>query len=193
MNAEPKSVRAGAVLRDILEAAVLAAVLFVVLQFALQNTIVEGASMEPNFIDREWLLVNKLAYRWSDPARGDVIVFDSPETEDKEFIKRVIGLPGETVAIRRGAVHIDGRPIDEPWRPIRDAGSYGPFTVPDGSYFVLGDNRPNSNDSRTFNGVGGALPRAAIVGKAWLVVWPFAAWGFVQADGPSPASARGPG
>jgi signal peptidase I len=192
MTPEPKSVRAGALLRDILEAVVLAAVLFFVLQFVFQNTIVEGQSMEPNFVDRQWLLVNKLAYRFGAPARGDVIVFDAPEGEDKEFIKRVIGLPGESVTMRDGVVAINSRPIAEPWLPRRDGTHFGPFIVPPNQYFVLGDNRPNSNDSRTWGHVGAALAADRIVGKAWLSIWPRQVWGVVHADGPGPAAALGP-
>lgn len=147
--------------------------------------------MEPNFVDRQWLLVNKLAYRFGKPRRGDVIVFDAPEGPEKEFIKRVIGLPGETVTIRGGGVSIDGRPIAEPWLPRRDRAGFGPFTVPSDHYFVLGDNRPNSNDSRTWGQHGAALRRDKIIGKAWLSVWPRQAWGVVDAGGPGPAKALG--
>jgi signal peptidase I len=189
MTREPKSVRVGALLRDILEAVVLAAVLFFVLQFVFQNTIVEGRSMEPNFVDRQWLLVNKLAYRFGDPARGDVIVFMAPEGPEKEFIKRVVGLPGESVTIRDGVVAIDGRPLDEPWLPRRDHSRFGPLVVPPDHYFVLGDNRPDSNDSRTWNGGGAALAGDTIIGKAWLSVWPREVWGVVHADAPGPADA----
>lgn len=187
MTEEPRGPRAGALLRDLVEALVLAAVLFLVLQFALQNTIVEGSSMEPNFVDREWLLVNKLAYRLGEPKRGDVIVFHAPEAEGKEFIKRVIALPGETVRIRNGAVYVDDRPLEEEWAPIKDTSAFGPFTVPEGQLFVLGDNRPTSNDSRTWNGAGGGLDQAQVIGKAWLVVWPREAWGFVRSDSPRQA------
>lgn len=189
MTREPKSVRVGALLRDILEAVVLAAVLFFVLQFVFQNTIVEGRSMEPNFVDRQWLLVNKLAYRFGDPTRGDVIVFMAPEGPEKEFIKRVVGLPGESITIRDGMVAIDGRPLDEPWLPRRDHSRFGPYVVPPDHYFVLGDNRPDSNDSRSWNRKGGALDGEKIIGKAWLSVWPREVWGIVHADAPGPADA----
>lgn len=175
-------------MRDLIEAAVLAVVLFVVLQFAFQNTIVEGSSMEPNFVDREWLLVSKLSYRLADPIRGDVIVFWAPDQERKEFIKRVIGLPGEIVSVRQGVVYIDDVRLDEPWQPVADDTSFGPYVVPAGQYFVMGDNRPKSNDSRTWNGAGGALESERIIGKAWLSVWPTEAWGMVDSQGPGPAA-----
>lgn len=187
MHAILNNVRVGAVIRDIVEAAVLAVMLFLVLQFAFQNTIVEGSSMEPNFVDREWLLVSKLSYRLSEPRRGDVIVFWAPDQESKEFIKRIVGLPGETVTVRKGTVLIDDRPLDEPWAPILDGTSFGPYRVPDGQYFVLGDNRPKSNDSRTWNGSGGALEGDRIIGKAWLSVWPPETWGLVAGRSPGPA------
>jgi signal peptidase I len=179
--------RLGTAIRDLLEAAVLAALLFLVLQFAVQNTIVEGSSMEPNFIDQQWLLVSKLSYRLQEPQRGDVIVFFAPEMPDKEFIKRIIGLPGERVEIRNGTVWIHGQALDEPWAPVMDATPFGPFTVPEGQYFVLGDNRPQSNDSRSWSGTGAGLARDRIVGKAWLSLWPRVTWGLVPADGPGPA------
>lgn len=187
MIPQRRSSRLGAVLRDLIEAVVLAAVLFLVLQFTLQNTIVEGASMEPNLVDRQWLLVNKVAYRLGEPQRGDVIVFHAPDQPGKDFIKRIIGLPGETIRIQDGRATVDGEALDEPWAPRWDASNYGPYTVPAGQYFVLGDNRMRSNDSRTWNGAGGGLEAEQIVGKAWLSVWPRETWGPVRADAPGPA------
>jgi signal peptidase I len=177
--------RLGAALRDILEAVVLAVAIFVALQFVIQNTVVEGNSMEPNFVDGERLLVNKLGYRFSEPQRGDVIVFHAPGYENKDFIKRVIGLPGDSIAIRDGLVSVNGQVLDEPWLPAVGLDSYGPYTVPDEQYFVMGDNRPHSNDSRSWEQ---ALPRENIVGKVWLSVWPLEAWGIVGTDRPGPAA-----
>jgi signal peptidase I len=180
------------ILRDLIEAVVLSALLFLLLQFALQNTIVEGNSMEPNFVDRQWLLVSKIAYRLGEPGRGDVIVFHSPEDPGKDFIKRVIGLPGETVTIRDGKVRIDGEALNEVWEPYGDDSSFGPYEVPAGDYFVLGDNRARSNDSRTWQGAGAALDGSRIVGKAWLSVWPREAWGVVRSDQHGPARGIAP-
>lgn len=182
MSQGRRSVRFGAILRDVLEAVVLATVLFFVLQLVVQNTIVDGPSMEPNFLDQQWLLVNKLAYRWQSLARGDVIVFDAPDGSRREFIKRVIALPGETVSVRDGRVRIDDEPLEEPWSPRRDASAFGPYVVPAGQVFVLGDNRANSNDSRSW----GSLDQSQIIGKAWLSIWPREAWGLVPSDGPGP-------
>jgi signal peptidase I len=185
--------RAGRLLRDTLEAALLAVVLFFVLQTAVQNTVVEGQSMAPNFLDRQHVLVNKLAYRRSGPQRGDVVVFHTGARTGKDFIKRVIGLPGETVSMSAGRVFIDGRLLAEPWEPLFDDTELGAYTVPAGRYFVLGDNRANSNDSRVFgtaaaasDQVEPAIASAQIVGRVWLAVWPTSRWGVVRADEPAP-------
>ena len=178
----------GVVLRDVAEAALLAGVLYFVLQFALQSTIVEGTSMEPNFFDGEWVLVNKLAYRFGEPERGDVIVFHAPDTPDKDYIKRIIGRPAEAVQVRPGQVFVDGARIDEPWLPRLDATAFGPYVGPDDHLFVMGDNRPASSDSRLWRDAG--LAESRVVGKVWLSVWPRRAWGVVPSDAP-PAGRRG--
>jgi signal peptidase I len=180
----------GTLIRDTLEAVGLAVVLFLVLQLFVQNTVVEGSSMVPNFVDQEHLLVNKLAYRVGEPKRGDVVVFHAPGVARKDFIKRVIALPGETVELNDGVVLVNGGTIDEPWAPRFDDSDYGPYTVPQESYFVLGDNRGNSNDSRVFGNMAAgdeaqpAIPRDRIVGRVWLSVWPMERWGVVRADSP---------
>ncbi len=181
--------RIGALVRDVFEAVALALVIFFVLQIAIQNTVVEGTSMEPNFVDGERLLVNKLKYRYSEPQRGDVIVFHAPGFSEKDFIKRVVALPGDTISAEDGQVLIDGRPLEEPWLPLLGAGSFAPRSVPEGHYFVLGDNRPNSNDSRSWDE---ALPKGRIVGQVWLSVWPLDTLGLVSSDGPGPAAPQEP-
>ena len=178
--------RLGRLVRDLLEAAVLALVLFFALQFSLQNTVVEGNSMEPNFVDRQWLLVNKLSYRWSSPERGDVVVFHAPDQPGQDFIKRVVGLPGETIRIRQGRVFIDEQLLDEPWNPRFDDDSFGPLTVPKQAVFVMGDHRRVSNDSRRWEGTGAALTTEAIVGEAWLSIWPPKLWGVANATAAEP-------
>jgi signal peptidase I len=179
LEPHPRSLgrRLGGLARDILEAAILALGLFLALQVTLQNTVVEGNSMEPNFVNRQWLLVSKLAYRKHLPERGDVIVFHAPDQPGEDFIKRVIALPGERIQIRQGRVYIDDRLLAEPWGPRFDSEDFGPYTVPPASVFVLGDNRRVSNDSRRWEGVGAALPDSQIVGEAWLSVWPPELWG----------------
>ena len=183
--------RLGTLVRDTVEAAVLAVVLFLVLQVFVQNTVVEGSSMLPNFVDREHLLVSKMAFRLGEPKRGDVVVFHAPGIPDKDFIKRVIGLAGETVEVRIGVVYINNQPIEEPWRPRGDRSSFGPYLVPAAHLFVLGDNRPDSNDSRVFGRLPDtglnepAVPIELVVGRAWITVWPMDRLGIVRADRPS--------
>lgn len=178
--------RIGAALRDVLEALALAAVIFVALQFAIQNTVVEGSSMEPNFVDGQRLLVNKLAYQVSDPQPGDVIVFHAPWQERKDFIKRVVATPGETVRIQNGRVYVDDARLAEPWGPAIDDDTFGPYVVPEDQYFVLGDNRSHSNDSRTWQQ---ALQRSRIVGRVALSVWPPSTWGLVRHHEPDQTAA----
>jgi signal peptidase I len=179
--------RLGALVRDAIEAVILAVLLFALLQLAVQNTVVDGASMLPNFVDQQRLLVDKVSYRWSDPKRGDVIVFHPPGGSSEDFIKRVVALPGEVVAIRDGLVYVDGRLLPEPYAPVRDHSAFAAYTVPPGQVFVLGDNRPASNDSRAWER---ALPRDQIVGKAWLSIWPRQTWGVISEDRPVPAADR---
>lgn len=148
-------------------------VIFVLINISVQYSVVEGPSMEPNLHDGQRLLINKIAY--SHPQRGDVITFPPPHIANPEddFIKRIIGLPGETIEIKDGVVYINGSPLDEPYI-VDNAGINMPLTVvPDGQYFVLGDNRGNSSDSRG----GWTVPEEDIVGKAWLSVWPPSEWG----------------
>jgi signal peptidase I len=115
-----------------------------------------------------------------------VIVFHAPGLQAEDFIKRIIGMPGETVEVRDGQVLINGQSLDEPYQPQADPYPFGPFTVPADAYFVMGDNRPNSNDSRTWVPGGEALERSRIVGPVWLSVWPPETWGTARTDGPGP-------
>jgi signal peptidase I len=180
--------RIGALLRDVLEAIALAVVLFFVLQFGIQSTVVEGVSMEPNFVDGEWVLVNKLAYRLGEPSRGDVVVFHAPGEVGKDYIKRVLATEGEEIVIRNEVVRIDGRVVEEAWLPRTDRIAFGPFTVPSGQVVVLGDNRPSSNDSRSWANPGLSVER--VVGKVFVSVWPPRSFGLVHADRPGPTRRR---
>jgi signal peptidase I len=121
--------------------------------------------------------VNKLAYRLGEPQRGDVVVFHNPANPKEDYIKRIVGLPGDTVDFRDGIAYVNGLPLDEPYvnPPTRGAISGGPTVIPDDHLFVMGDNRPNSRDSRAF----GALEQELVVGKAWVRVWPVSEWGRV--------------
>lgn len=158
----------------------LAIVIFLVLQATIQSSIVLGSSMEPSFQDGQRLVVNKLAYRFSEPQRGDVVIFHPPANGQVDYIKRIVGLPGETIEVKGGAVFINGKPLHEPYVTDPPRYTLKPHDIPDGYYFVLGDNRNNSNDSHT----GWLLPRENILGKAWLSVWPPSEWEIVPAYSP---------
>jgi signal peptidase I len=161
-------------LRDIVEAGVMALILFVLLQATVQNTVVEGQSMEPNLVSGQRLLVNKLAYRFGEPARGDIVVINSPRGTSEKLIKRVVGLPGETIELRGGRVYINGRLLEEYYHPYVGMRPYPPTSIPPGHYFLLGDNRDHSGDSRVW----GSIPRSMIVGRAMVSVWPPDRWGW---------------
>lgn len=182
--------------RDTIEAIVVALLLaFVIRAFVVQAFKIPSGSMLQTLQIGDHLLVTKFAYdvrlpstvwldttdgkvlyKAGDPERGDIIVFKYPEDERKDFIKRVIGLPGETVEIRNKVVYINGQEIDEPYVqhtkadniPVRD--NFGPYVVPEGEYFVMGDNREGSHDSRWW----GPVKRSKIVGKALIIYW---SWG----------------
>jgi signal peptidase I len=164
-----------AFLREILITLVVAIVIFLGLQLMVQSYIIKECSMEPSFQAEQRLLVNKVTYKFHKPERGDVIVFHPPSpysSKASPFIKRVIALPGETVEVKAGSVYVNGIKLQEPY--IKDPPSYT-FRlqkIPEDYYFVLGDNRNNSNDSHT----GWILPRQNIIGKAWLIIWPPSKW-----------------
>ncbi|HZU11197.1 MAG TPA: signal peptidase I, partial [Chloroflexota bacterium] len=126
----------------------------------------------PNLHNGEYILVNKVDYLVHAPQRGDIVVFRAvPAGEpDKDFIKRIIGLPGETVAVRNNTVYIDGRSLNEPYAHFPEDYTFPPKVVPPGDYFVLGDHRNDSYDSSKWPVPW--LPRADIVGKAWIAYWP---------------------
>ncbi len=154
----------GETLQIVVPAVLLALVLHI---FMAQATVVYGQSMQPNLMPSERLVIEKVSYRFHEPRRADIVVLDLPQMSEL-LIKRVVALPGETVEIRDGYLWIDGRPLDEPYVFNRDASWYGPITLGPDMYFVMGDNRGNSNDSRVF----GPVPRQAIVGRAWIRYWP---------------------
>ncbi|MDD3190108.1 MAG: signal peptidase I [Candidatus Pacebacteria bacterium] len=152
-------------------------IIFVVRSFVLQPFFVDGASMQPNFHDGDYLIVNEIGYRLENPERGDVIIFRYPGDPSKFFIKRVIGLPGETVEIRAGVIKIysdenrDGFVLDESVYLQEGTVTSGNVfeTLSEGEYYVLGDNRSASSDSRIW----GKLENRFIIGKAWVRAWPF--------------------
>lgn len=162
-------------LRDILFALVTA--VFIVV-FVVQPVKVEGTSMQPRLVDQERIFVNRFIYRFSDIQRGDVVVFWYPRDTGKSFIKRVVGIPGDSVEILRGVVWVNGSKIDEPYlKPeFRDSRSFRRVIVPADHYFVLGDHRNSSNDSRDW----GFVPVELIYGKAVFSYWPFSRIGLVD-------------
>src|ERR1043166_134388 len=153
--------------RDLLIAIGLALIIIV---FLYQPVKVEGTSMAPLLSDQERIFINKFVYRFEPIERGDVVVFWYPLDRSKSFIKRVIGLPGEVVEIRQGIVSVDGNPLAEPYVPpqYEDLSDFGPVRVPRDNYFVMGDHRISSNDSRVF----GAVPSRFIYGRAVFAYWP---------------------
>lgn len=166
---------------DVIETIVVAAAIFVVVYlFLLQPHQVKGASMEPNFHDGEYILTDKISYRFSEPKRGDVVVFKAPTNPDVDFIKRIVALPGEKLKIDNNQVvifndeHPKGFTLSGPFEVMEPiaGGSHikegKTLEVPAGNYFVFGDNRNHSFDSREW----GPLPKKSIVGKAWLRYWP---------------------
>ncbi|MFQ6059279.1 MAG: signal peptidase I [Anaerolineae bacterium] len=169
------------------ETIILTLLIFLLIRVVVQNFRIEGSSMEPNLHAGQYLIINKFAYRWlHPPQRGDIIVFEYPRAPNRDFIKRVIGLPGEKVEIRQGRVYINDQPLEEPYLSRLGTYSWGPQVVGEDEYFVLGDNRNNSSDSHTW----GMLPKGNIVGKAWISYWPPQYWGLVPNSNYSFASSE---
>ena len=188
------------VAREVVEAVVLALIVFLVIQTGVRNFKVEGASMQPTLHGGQFLLVNKLVYFKLDtariscivpfwkvdrssqrfalrpPNRGEVIVFHYPRDVTKDFVKRVVGLPGETVEVREGTTYIDGQPIDEPYLTTADRSSSKLVLLDREEYYVMGDNRRGSNDSRNW----GPVSEELLLGKVWFVYWPFSEMGLVH-------------
>ena len=180
-------------LRESFETIILALLVFMVLHLSIQNYKVEGPSMEPTLNQNEYLIVNKLVYLRFDPAevfdalpfydgevdetdryifhppvRGEVVVFRSPRDQNRDFVKRVIGLPGDTVEIVDGTVYVNGLQLVEPYLDRKDNTTMSPVEVEPGTVFVLGDNRGSSNDSRSW----GPVPTENLIGRAWMRFWP---------------------
>lgn len=186
--------------REILEAVLLALVALLVLQGTVRNFKVEGSSMSPTLEGGQYLVVDQVSYfkldlerlsrivpiwdasdasprfAFDPPTRGEIIVFHYPEDTTKDFVKRVVGLPGETVEVRSGTVYVNGEELREPYLQRMDRSSASELVLGEKEYYVIGDNRRNSNDSRTW----GIVPEDNIVGKVWLVYWPWADVGIVD-------------
>ena len=159
-------------LRETLVTILIAVLVFALLQATVQNFKVEGGSMKPNIQDGQYILVDKSVYHFHPPQQGEIIVFHAPRNPDRDFIKRVIGLPGDIVEVKKGKVYVNGDLLSEPY--IEEPPTYTCYEeVSPEHYFVLGDNRNNSNDSHS----GWLVPRESIIGKAWLCLWPPSSWG----------------
>lgn len=182
--------RVGSFFLDIIETLVIAMSIFLVVYlFFLQPHQVNGQSMVPTFQNGDYLLTDKVSYRFGDPQRGDIVVFHAPPAANCakgtgcDFIKRVIGLPGETVKIQSSQIMVDNQPLQEQYIPaeyVTEAEAYlkrvGVVTLDANEYFVVGDNRPYSSDSRAW----GPITKSDIVGRAFFRYWPAQVSGFVK-------------
>ena len=182
---KPQTNSVGAFIWDLVK--IVAISMAIIIPFRLlvaEPFVVSGSSMVPNFHNSDYLIVDRVSYRRQEPKRGDVIVMKYPKDTTEYFIKRIVGLPGETVMLQNGKVvivnkdHPQGMVIDEPYLPTSTPtlGRPGPYTLGSGEYFVLGDNRTASSDSRVW----GILPENDIVGRAWLRIFPVKDFGFIK-------------
>ena len=163
-------------IREFLITLGLAIVIFLILQTTIQSSIVEGSSMQPGLQDGQRLIVIKPVYAFTNPQRGDIVIIHPPVAPEKEWVKRIIGIPGDTIEIKNGTVYVNNVALVEPYIKAEPAYRYGPVIVPVDNYFVLGDNRNNSTDSHT----GWTVSRQNIVGGVWLRIWPFESWGLIH-------------
>jgi signal peptidase I len=168
-NRQPTEV----IVREIIETLLLTFFIFWLINSFVGRYRIDGSSMNPTLADGQYLLINNLSYYLDEPQRGDIIVFHHPNS-DLNLIKRVIGLPGDTITIQNRQVSVNGKVLNEPY--IQSPPTYsGEWVVPLGQYFVLGDNRNSSSDSHTWS----FLPQENIVGKADVIYYPFSDWGLV--------------
>jgi signal peptidase I len=196
------AMRAGKFLWELVQTVVLTLLIFLAMRAVIQNFKVEGTSMEPTLRSNEFLIVNKATYAridntplehviggnraagmpmylFGEPARGDIVVFRFPQQPDKDFIKRIIAIPGDTIEVRNGRVILNGVPQEEKYISREPSYETPRTIVPPGNYFVLGDNRPNSSDSHVW----GFVPADNLIGKAWFAYWPPSDWGPVASAG----------
>ena len=176
-QAQSKEKRSGflSFLVDILETLVLSVVLFVGINIISARIRVDGDSMIPTLVSGEYVAVNRLSYQLGSPQRGDIIVFHFPRNPKEEYIKRVVGLPGDVVEVMNGSVYVNGQSLAENYLNVK-MNYTGKWEVPADQLFVLGDNRNNSSDSHDW----GTVPMDYVVGTAVLVYWPPPAWGLID-------------
>ena len=173
----PEQPRAKSWLREMLESVLPALVIVIVVNlFIAQATRVEGQSMEPNLHNNERLIIEKISYRFREPARGDIVVLKPQQHGTVPLIKRVVGLPGETVEITQNQVYINGQPLQEDYLTEPTVGGMAAQIVPEAHLLVLGDNRNASNDSRSF----GMIPYEDVIGRAWFRYWPIEELGLIR-------------
>jgi signal peptidase I len=176
--------RIGTFFLDILEVIVFAIAIFLfVYLLLLQPHKIKGDSMQPNFPNGEYLLTDKVSYRFREPKRGEIIVFEPPQVQGEEFIKRIVGLPGELVSVKEGSVFINGQRLNEDYLAsgvITLSGNYleegEEVLIPQNEFAVMGDNRLHSSDSRAW----GFVPKDNITGRAWVIYWPIVKAGPVE-------------
>jgi signal peptidase I len=192
---QPRASTASSLLRELAEVVVLAVILYFGISFAVQTVHVEGLSMFATLDDNDYLIADKIAYRLHAPQRGDIIILRPPTDDSKDFIKRVIALPGERLLIQGGVVFINGHKLDEPYLPeawtsqANWAVDTGGTVIPPNQYFVMGDNRNRSQDSRTFGPIG----RDRIDGRAWFRIWPLNNFGNIYSKMPTLETGTGSG
>ena len=165
-------------MRDVAEVLLVILSIYTMVNLASARAIVEGSSMHPNFATGQLIIVNRVPYYFGAPERGDVVVLHNPRNVEEDYIKRVIGLPGDTVKIVRGAVYINGVELIEPYIAAENVCTTlcdGEWTLASDEYFVLGDNRRNSTDSHVF----GPIKQTLIIGKAWVRYWPLSDAGLI--------------
>jgi signal peptidase I len=174
MNPEHDFEKRYRLVREVIETIVLTVLMFLVIRFAVQNFNIEGTSMEPSLHNTELILVDKWTYLFRAPARGDVVVFHAPPNPSQDYIKRVIGIPGDVITIQYTTVIVDGVTLQETYVNPNNQGNIYDYkhitnlVVPANDYFVLGDNRKGSSDSRDW----GFVPQNDIIGRAAFVYWP---------------------
>jgi signal peptidase I len=179
----PEKTNLMGVLVDILETLLLSVALFFLINAISARIKIDGSSMEPNLHNRELVIVSKINYRLGEPERGDVVVFDFPQNITEEYIKRIIGLPGDEIKIEHGEVFVNGVNISEPYVMAKTYYE-GEWIVPESALFVLGDNRNNSSDSHNW----GMVPIENVIGEALFIYWPPSAWGLIKDTNPVRAS-----
>src|SRR5713226_9023400 len=182
---QPRASTGSSFLRELAEVVLLAVILYIGISFAVQTVHVEGLSMFATLDDNDYLIANKIDYRLHPPQRGDIIILRPPNNNSTDFIKRVIALPGERLLIRDGVVFINGHKLDEPylpeaWTSQANWGAANGEVMPANQYFVMGDNRNRSQDSRTFGPIG----RDRIDGRAWFRIWPLNNFGNIYSKMP---------